>query len=222
MTEKTSEEIVQSRLLSIGIGTRMQFQLGTNEGKFKAAGIMVGMIPDEYLMIRVPAIPGILGRLNEGDPIVVRYVFAGNIYGFSTTIVTSINKPALMVFLAYPHAVETLNLRKARRIQCGFPATVKTESGDLKAVMGDISLGGCRVCLDNDTSAATAFDVGQTVSLSFHLAGVAEEQAIDGKVKNIKVDAQSFEMGVQFDQENEAVLQNVRQYVDSLATDLLA
>jgi c-di-GMP-binding flagellar brake protein YcgR len=216
MVEKASEAVVGGRALNIGIGTRMHLQLGTKGQELKTAGALVGMIPDEYLMIRVPAIPGILSRLAEGDPIVVRYVYAGNVYGFTSTILTCTYKPVLMVFVAYPAAVEIVNLRKTRRIECRFPATVTTEGGDYKAVMVDISLRGCRVCLEHGTTRYSSFDVDQAIGLSFCLAGMAEEQVINGRVQNLKKDAEFSEMGIQFDQEHEAVLNNVKQYIDSL------
>ena len=221
MLEKASEAVVGGRALNIGIGTRMQFQLGGKGQEFKAAGFLVGMISDEYLMIRVPAIPGILSRLNEGDPIVVRYVYAGNVYGFNSTILNYVQKPALIVFLAYPAAVETVNLRKAQRVECLFPATVKTDRNDYKAVIVDISQGGCRVCLDHGASESSSFDIDQTIGLSFHLAGVVEEQVIKGKIRLLKKDAQLSEMGIQFDQENEAVLNNVKQYIETASLQII-
>ena len=221
MLEKASEAVVGGRALNIGIGTRMQFQLGEKGQEFKAAGFLAGMISDEYLMIRVPAIPGILSRLNEGDPIVVRYVYAGNVYGFNSTILNYVQKPALIVFLAYPAAVETVNLRKAQRVECLFPATVNTDRGDYKAVIVDISEGGCRVCLDHGASESSSFDIDQTIGLSFHLAGVVEEQVINGKIRVLKKDAQLSEMGIQFDQENEAVLNNVKQYIETASLQIM-
>jgi len=221
MLEKASEAVVGGRALNIGIGTRMQFQLGEKGQEFKAAGFLAGMISDEYLMIRVPAIPGILSRLNEGDPIVVRYVYAGNVYGFNSTILNYVQKPALIVFLAYPAAVETVNLRKAQRVECLFPATVKTDRNDYKAVIVDISQGGCRVCLDHGASESSSFDIDQTIGLSFHLAGVVEEQVIKGKIRLLKKDAQLSEMGIQFDQENEAVLNNVKQYIETASLQII-
>ena len=164
----------------------MQFQLGGKGQEFKAAGVLAGMISDEYLMIRVSAIPGILSRLQEDDLIAVRYVYAGNVYGFNSTIVNYIQKPALIVFLTYPATVETVNLRNAQRVECLFPATVKTDRGDYKAVIVDISQGGCRVCLDHSASESSSFDIDQTTRLSFHLAGVAEEKIINGKIRVLK------------------------------------
>jgi c-di-GMP-binding flagellar brake protein YcgR len=217
MLEEVTEKILEGRMLSIGIGTKLQFQLGEKGGEFKAAGILVGMIPDEYLLIRVPAIPGILSRLNEGDPIVVRYVYAGNVFGFTSTVVTCIQKPALVVFLAYPNAVEAMNLRKGQRMECLFPATLKTDMADHKAVIVDISLGGCKICLDHEAVESSSIDIDQTIGISFLLTGMAEEQVINGKIRNLKKDSQFSEMGVQFDQENEAVLNNVKLYIGSFA-----
>ncbi|MGC9963848.1 MAG: flagellar brake protein [Syntrophobacteraceae bacterium] len=217
MLQQVTEQILQGRILSIGIGTTLQFQLGWKGHELKAAGVLVGMSSDEYLMIRVPAIPGILSRLCEGDPIVVRYVYAGNVYGFTSTILTCIQKPALIVFIAYPTSVESMNLRKARRMQCLFPATVKGQGGDLKGLILDISLGGCKICIDNELSESLSIDVDQTIGISFLLTGTTEEQVINGRVQNMKKDDKHTEMGIQFDPENASVLSNVKLYMDGFA-----
>lgn len=209
--------VVWGQMLNIGIGTQLQFQLGTEARKFKATGILVGMVPDEYLLIRVPAIPGILSRLIEGNTIVVRYIYAGNVYGFASKVQSYIQKPALIVFLTYPAAVESMNLRKTQRIECRFPATVKTDHGEYKAVIIDISLGGCRVCFEVVAGESSSMDTDQTVTVSFYLAAIAEKQVIRGRVQNLKKDGQLFEMGIRFDQKNDAVLNNVKHYIDSFA-----
>ena len=221
MLDKFSKPVVENRALNIGIGTRMQFQLGEKGQEFKAAGFLAGMISDEYLMIRVPAIPGILSRLNENDLIVVRYVYAGNVYGFNSTISNYIQKPALIVFLPYPAAVEIVNLRKAQRVECLFPATVKTDKGDYKAVIVDISQGGCRICLDHGASQSSLFDIDQMIRLSFHLPGMAEEQVIESRIRVLKKDAQLSEMGIKFNEEDKDVLNNVKQYIETASLQII-
>ncbi len=221
MLDKFSKPVVENRALNIGIGTRMQFQLGEKGQEFKAAGFLAGMISDEYLMIRVPAIPGILSRLNENDLIVVRYVYAGNVYGFNSTISNYIQKPALIVFLPYPAAVEIVNLRKAQRVECLFPATVKTDKGDYKAVIVDISQGGCRICLDHGASQSSLFDIDQMIGLSFHLPGMAEEQVIESRIRVLKKDAQLSEMGIKFNEEDKDVLNNVKQYIETASLQII-
>ena len=221
MIEKASEGVVGSGALNVGIGTRMRFQLGEKGQEFKGSGVLLGIMPNEYLMIRVPPIPGILSRLNENDLIVVRYVYAGNVYGFNSAILNYVQKPALIVFLTYPIVVETVNLRKTQRVECLLPATVKTDRGDYKAVIVDISQGGCRVCLDHGASQSSSFDIDQRIGLSFHLAGVAEEQVIDGRIRVLKKDAQISEMGIQFDENDKAVLNNVKQYMETASLQII-
>ena len=65
------------------------------------------------------------------------------------------------------------------------------------------------------------FDIDQSIGLSFHLAGVVEEQVIKGKIRLLKKDAQLSEMGIQFDQENEAVLNNVKQYIETASLQII-
>lgn len=218
MLQKAHEAVVGSRTFDIVIGTRIQLQFGRKGQEFKAAGVLVGMIPHEFLIIRIPTIPGILGRLDEDALIIARYVYAGNVYGFSSTMLFYIHKPALLVFVTCPATVETVNLRKTHRIECRFPAMLKTDLGDYKAVMVDMSLGGCRICIDNGATESSSFNVNRMIGLSFYLAGIAKEQVINGKVKNLKKDDQLSEMGIQFDQENKAVLNDVKLYIDSFAT----
>jgi c-di-GMP-binding flagellar brake protein YcgR len=211
--------VVGSRTLNVGIGTNMQFQFGRRKQALKVSGMLIGIVPDEFLIIRVPAIPGILSRLETGSPILGRYVYAGNVYGFRSTMLTFIHKPTFLIFLSYPAAVETVNLRKTQRIECRFPASVKTDRGDeYKSAVVDISLGGCRISVDNDQTGPSSFDVDQKIELSFHLAGIAEEQVIDGRVQNIKKDGQFTEMGIQFDQGNEAILNNVKLFINNFTT----
>ncbi|HYA42245.1 MAG TPA: flagellar brake protein [Syntrophobacteraceae bacterium] len=211
--------VVRVQTLNIGIGTRLQLQIGQEGQKYKIGGILTGMAPDEFLMISIPAYPGILNRLTAGTLIVGRYVYAGNVYGFNSTILNFIQKPVLLVFLTYPATVEKVNLRQSQRVECRFPAKVWKGNGVLRAVIVDISLGGCRVCIDSGESGFSSFNVGQTVELSFHLAGIQEEQVTEGSVKNLRMDGQYCEMGVGFDPNNEGVLNNVKLYLDSFASD---
>jgi c-di-GMP-binding flagellar brake protein YcgR len=216
MSVEALKPVAGVTILNAGIGVRVQFQLGGKAEKLKAGGVLAGMIPHEHIMIRVPAIPGILSRLNEGDPVVVRYIYGGNAYGFNSTILAFTNKPALIVFIAYPDEVETLNLRETQRVPCCLSAQVKTDGGGYKAVIEDISLGGCKAFLEEGASESSSLDIDQAIELAFHLDGVAGEQVISCRVKNLKKDAQLYEIGIQFDKEHETVLKNIEQYIDGL------
>jgi hypothetical protein len=107
-----------------------------------------------------------------------------------------------------------MNLRKARRMECLFPATVKVQGLGHKAVILDISLSGCRICLDGESGEASSIDIDKIIELSFLLSGMTEEQVISGKIQYMKKDDRHTEAGVQFDPENVTVLGNVKLYMD--------
>ena len=208
-------QIFKGRMLSIGLGTRLQTQLGKKGDELKVASILVGIVPDEYFMIRIPAVPGVLSKLFEGAPITVRYVYAGNVYGFSSTVLSYTGKPALIVFMSYPTSVEMLNLRKAQRLECLLPAAIRISDKEFKGVILDISVGGCRVYTEYDESDYVDFDIEKEIQLSFQLAGTAEDQVIGGRVQNVKKDNKLAELGIRFDQENTEILEKVKEYIDN-------
>jgi flagellar protein YcgR/PilZ domain-containing protein len=219
MPKEITEEFIKGRALTIGIGNTLQLQLGEKSREFKTTGVLAGLIANEYLIIRIPAIPGILSRLGEGSSVIVRYMYAGNVYGFLSTILTCVRKPALILFITYPTSVESMNLRKAKRLQCLFPTVLKLRNNDdYKALMLDISMEGCRIYIEYAASASPEVEIDQKVDLTFQITGLAEEQMIEGKIQNLKKDGRLAEMGIVFCSEDEAVLNNVKLYIDSFSS----
>ncbi len=210
-----TEEIRKDRMLSIGLGTHLQVQLGDLGKGMKIAGMLVGIIPEVCLMIQVPAIPGILDKLSGGSPVVARYVYAGNVYGFASAILTYTHKPAFIVFLAYPTSVETINLRKTKRMECILPAKLIILDKIFNGVILDISTGGCRLCIEYDPVESPVIDVGNGIEVRFHLTGISEEQIIGGKTQNLKKDNRLAEIGLAFDRDETKVRDNIAAYIDA-------
>jgi hypothetical protein len=213
--QEVTEEILKGRMLSIGLGTRLQVQMGELSEGMKIAGMLVGIIPEECLMIQVPAIPGILDKLSEGSPVIARYIYAGNVYGFASTVRTYTHKPTLIVFLAYPTSVEIINLRKTKRMECLLPAELTILGKDFKGVILDISTGGCRLYIEYDPIESPVIDVGKSIELRFHLTGISEEQTISGKIQNLKKKAELAEIGLEFDHGETKVKDNIATYIDN-------
>ncbi len=212
---EVQEQILKGRMLSIGLGTRLQTQLGKRGDELKVASTLIGIVPEEYFMIRVPAVPGILNKLFEGQPITVRYVYAGNVYGFNSTILSYTSKPALIVSMAYPTSVEVLNLRKAQRLECLLPAAIRISNKEYRGVILDISVGGCRVYTEYDERDYTDFEIEKDVRLSFQLTGTPEDQIIGGRVQNLRKDNRLAELGIRFDQGNPEIIEKVKEYIDN-------
>ncbi|MHC1726651.1 MAG: flagellar brake protein [Syntrophobacteraceae bacterium] len=215
MLQEVREQILRGRLMSIGMGTRLHARFGNKDDEFKIASTLVGIVSKEYLIIRVPAIPGILSKLTEGAPVTIRYIYDGNVYGFNSTILAYTHKPALIAFMAYPTSIEIMNLRKAQRLECLLPAKMKVLEKAFTGVILDISAGGCRLYIEYGPVESPSVDVEQEVELSFHLAGRAEEQIVACRVQNLKKDSMLAEIGLQFGQDNQEILDNVKTYIDN-------
>lgn len=218
--ECLSQAPVRDPMLKIVLGTRLKLEHGLNEEKISFTGILTGMTPGEYLIVRVFANHQIIDRLKEGESIFAWYLSEGDAYAFSSTISSTIIKPAFMVFLDYPQEVKNWKIRGAQRVPCGFSATVKAGSVEHRAVIVNISEGGCKVCMDNSGLEPLSFDIGQRITLCFYVGEVARAQAITSIVKYLRKDAEFLEMGVEFDKEDDAVLRDVRQYVAGLVHKL--
>lgn len=50
------------------------------------------------------------------------------------------------------------------------------------------------------------------------MTGLAEKQAIGGRIQNVKSEGMIAEIGIAFDPQDEVVLNNVKRYIDSFAT----
>lgn len=132
--------------LAVPTGTRM---LLTLPGVFDNIPTdLVGIVQGEYLILKMPMVPGIRARLGQGEPVTIRYLCGGVIYGFGTSVITFISRPGFLVFLAFPDVVEQLELRQHRRVNCLLPCALHVPGCILSGIMLDVSLGGCRVALD--------------------------------------------------------------------------
>lgn len=184
----------------------------------KIAGMLVGIISSEYLIIQVPAIPGILDKLSEGAPVTVRYVYAGNVYGFASIIQAYTLKPTLLAYITYPDSVESINLRKTKRLQCLLPVELRipgTNALSFQGVVLDISAGGCRLNIEYNPGAPPVVDVGHGIEVRFQLIGNSEEQVISGKIRNLKKGNDLAEIGMEFDLDNNTkVKDNILTYID--------
>lgn len=103
----------------------------------------VGQSKGEFILLKVPMMPGIRERLVKGTPLQVRYLGAGKIVGFSVDVILYQAAPVSLVFLSYPIDFIEHDLRKEDRMACHFPATVSIDEEVYGGHISDISPGGC-------------------------------------------------------------------------------
>jgi c-di-GMP-binding flagellar brake protein YcgR len=196
--DRVHEDVLRGKILNIGMGTTVHVHLSGLDAPFKS--VMVGQEPQKYLMIRVPMLTGIIYKLYEGNRVTVRYMYAGCVYGFLSTILHFITKPSSLLFLAYPKTIEILELRRSRRVDCFFPATAKIQEKECTGTIVDISAGGCKFSIDTSSGVkAPLIEVEENISLSFLLIGSSQPETVLGKVRSISRDQGKVVVGIQFD-----------------------
>ena len=212
--EKVQENLLRGKILNISLGTPMQIQLGGMDGPFKSS--LVGIVREKFVMIQLPMITGILNKLHDGNRVTARYLYSGSIYGFHSTVLAYITKPAPLLFLNYPRIVEILDLRECKRVDCFFPADAKIQEGEYKGLILDISTGGCKLSLDiSGNIQIPHMEVGESINLSFRLIGSSEPQTVLGKVRTISRDQGKVVVGIQFDALDSEMVKSIEALIES-------
>ncbi len=112
--------------ISIELGTQLEIEIEGVPTRFKSS--LVGIEPDEYLIIKAPeaALPdSIKNKLFRGNQIVVRYLCKGTLFGIQSQLVQVTSTPIRLLFVEYPKTIENYDLRSHERIDCFFPAKIK-------------------------------------------------------------------------------------------------
>ena len=134
--------------------------------RFKTS--VIGFEPYQFIIIRLPAVPGIQQKLALGRGITLRLECDGTLWGFNTNILKAVMSPTPMLVVAYPYSAERLHLRKHHRTPCFLPARLANDFLDAAGLVTDISLGGCHMILDGAwTEKVLNIMTGDPVTLSW-------------------------------------------------------
>lgn len=180
---------------------------------------LIGIEEGLYLIIKTPPIPEIGTKLFQKNNIIIHYLFAGQVFGFRTTLLNLINEPFRFSILAYPTKVEKLNIRKHERVCCMLPAKLKMPNDLYGILIEDISVGGCYLSVNPlKDGKFPAMRIGEEVLLILTLPGIMDDMMIKMIVRTIKCDIRTMNIGVQFiksDLENKdsAYFTAIKQYI---------
>jgi len=202
--------------LSLELGGILLIQFQGIEDRFKAS--FVGMEADDFLIVRTPASPLLKEHLLPGNQVTVRFVHLGNAYGFRSSILSHIANPVPLMFLSYPQQIETLNLRKARRISCLIPAWAQLKDHRFDGMITDISPDGCRFSFRlAKGQQEAAIEVQDELTLSFPLLGMKGEQSFHGSIMNLGRDLEKVSLGMRFDSTPPEASANIEAYLKRVA-----
>lgn len=201
--------------LQIAIGTQLTLQIVGSEERIKSD--LIGIRSHDYLICDIASIE-ILKQFRPGTIIIVRYLYFGNIYGFRSSVITSVSKPSLIVFLSFPEAIENHSLRKKERVPCNIPVKAKVLTTEVNGVILDLSAEGCKFGMKvSKNDVARLFQVDDDITIFLPFLGIeGPEDGIQAIVRHIVEDEDKRIMGLQFEKPSEAITSTIDLYVENV------
>lgn len=188
--------------LALDLGMRMALDLSTLEGADEGrrlAAELIGVVHFEFLILRLPWVPGLRARLLPGSMMTVRFVSSGDLCGFQSAVLSHTAKPALILFLEYPEVIEKLTLRQHRRVRCALPVQMHSRRGDAPGLIADLSRGGCKLALDlRGQSGLRQMVAGDQLVLRSSFSPDGVPQTVTCTVRTVDIEVSRMVLGVAF------------------------
>jgi hypothetical protein len=206
------------------IGMRMVITI-EGLGTFKST--LIGMEHGQYLIIKLPMIPDIPVKYLRQNDFVVRYVHAGGVYGFRTSLVSLIKEPMRLFVLDYPNKIESLNLRKNERYECLIPAVAKILQANAtpfewQGFIADISPFGCRFeYMIPDGVKSANVTIGDIVDFSIHFPNEDAIWTLHVEVRSQNIDQKKLILGLKYKpnpdiESHRAAINEIEAYIEKL------
>ena len=112
----------------------------------------IGWYPDHFFITTLKPIPGINNIFTRlSSSVEVKFFLDGKIYIGNTSILLYTFKPTGMLFLKKPTTVETILVRRAKRVTCSFPAGIahQNDKNFFPGLIIDLSEGGAGFVFEN-------------------------------------------------------------------------
>ncbi|WP_243361944.1 flagellar brake protein [Fundidesulfovibrio terrae] len=182
--------------LDVSLGQPCVLSFESDKERFRSS--VIGLEPYQFLIIRLPGVPGIQQKLALGPGITLRLECEGTLWGFKSRVLKTVLSPAPMLVVAYPYSAERLQLRRHRRATCFLPARITNDFLDVDGLVTDISLGGCHIVLDGAVSEKVLnIMTGDPVVLTLNTEGDAPLR-VDASVHRRKGGKVRQSLGLEF------------------------
>ncbi len=186
----------KSEKLAIALGNELNMQIEGMEEKFKS--VLIGIEAPNYLIVRMQIPSRFRNQIDEGTSFLVRYVYLGNLYGFKSKSMGSIESPYKLTFLSYPDTIESLDIRKAQRVSCFIPAVLKLDKTEYRGLIMEISKSGTRFSVNANKDIVYSVKINDPVKVTFPLLGFEGSHDFKGEIKSINRDSAGLSFGIQF------------------------
>ena len=203
--------------MHIELGMKIQLEIQGMESRLNS--VLVGAELNKYIIIKTPTdatYDEIVYKLFPGNEVFVRYLYSGTVFGLKSKLIEAIVNPEKLLFIEYPKKIEIHNLRTYERLACFLPAKVQTKDEERHGAILDINEKGCRFIFNyKDEQSFLPVHQGTQITMLCQFPGIAEEQKILGKVRNINEGKKQTFLGIEFDQIDTKVHDIIMQYISA-------
>jgi hypothetical protein len=178
-------------------------------------GEFLGISHYDFLILRLPSVPGLVKKLLPHTRVEIRYLTEGAVNTFTTEIITHSFKPTLLLYTTYPDRMSILETRKHQRISCALPITLLSPQGDAVGVIWDLSMGGCRIAVElKGQSAMRQLAVNDTVVLQTILSANGQPSRGIGVIRSAEIAGSRLSLGLSFDENSKSFIEALTGYLD--------
>lgn len=203
--------------ISLDIGSKIKMEFDQTDTSLVSS--LVGMIPDEYLIVTTPISFSIVQTaMDSSNNIIIKYMNMGRLCMFSTKLQKAIDDPRHLLFLDYPSVIHYHELRRTKRTSVFIPCTLHLSRGPkLYGVLIDLSSLGCLCQIKAKSNAPLpSIGISTTVHLNCLLPGLNEDQEITGIVKNFRMSSTEAYIGIGFSGLQDYLKKAIERYLSSL------
>lgn len=201
--------------LGLEFNTRVFIKLSTLSSNVPLQGEFIGTSHYEFLILRLPSVPGLVKKLIPRALVEIRYQFEGADSSFAAEIISYTAKPAMLLFVTYPDRMSIQESRRHERLVCSLPTRLATPYGEALGVMKDLSTGGCRVAMElTGQSNIRKIVDGDRVVLNSVFANASEPVRGLGLVRNVDAAGSRISIGMSFDKGSKEFAQALGAYLD--------
>jgi len=182
-------------------GTKMLLEVRGLPGKL--ATVCVGHAKGRFVVTNMPAVPentreAVHQLLYPDNGIIARFLLEGTVMGFSASIIRTVQIPFPLLFFTYPTRMESLDLRRHRRIPCCIPAVTTLGGSQAQGMIVDLSLTGCQFSAILQTTPPPELHIDDQLELQCELFSCGEPARLPAVVKRVGVSEKRVELGLKF------------------------
>lgn len=192
-----------SSFLAVGLSVHLSLPAEKTGAQYGSS--FLGWKDEGWLICEWPFHLGHPVPCSAGTLCLLRYIYEGNMIGFSSEVLSTHLQPFPLLLLAFPDSLEELPLRKHCRVPAHEPIVLSRCDGESAAGMEalrpiggllmDMSASSCGVLVQHPVQ---DFIPGMVLRVEFEIVGVGHVSNLAGVVRNVSGKTGATHLGLEF------------------------